>query len=904
MRHTSLILLALLAAAPLSAQEGDEIAIFVRSTADYADARDDLLRLSPDGVHMPGFDADPQVAAAQAGELRAAGVRWITGYKDFFTRSPSQLQHMYDNWADFGFGIERPAGGPETWAQRGPEGETLLAYADTRYMMCPNNPDWRAISREITLALAEGEVNGVMCDNPMCACYCEHCRAAFDRWMREQGYEQVARDLLGVDPDAGRIPMSLPEASADAQRALLGLCRRFWVDAMAGFFRDIVKAPGESVDGEGNSFVAPNSGGHRWFWAQTARGVEPAIWGDAVSTMYVEPGVYPGLASGRFFCGLQRESVHSNWFDYLYATARGPEVKRTLQKAYTGVLRSPGIAHLALLEGFAHGGVFVIYPPTNRYPGAPDMNLQWALPALDFIRAHRESMKFEPAAPVAIVYSPYDAMFGFDAHYRQVLLCTELLRRGHIPHRLIHAAPERMAVELAANPPEVVILPHARVLPEAVTSTLAAMVERGETAVLALGECATHDISGAEIAPELSVTTLDVTLSETLPGPAARMHEAICRLLGRAPSLIAPDEHPHLAVELRRRGDRHQVHLLNYAVPFDTEQGAEDAVPVISDLEVAIPVACEGEEAAVTLIRPQAPDITLTGEARADGVHVTVPEMSVYALLEVTGEPLADAPPVADPAAEGRRAASTMALEQVGPSFTLAPVDAGSADTPRTPPGLRDTQEWYLKLSDDAPLRVEVSVAGRSGGHPLSLTLISLSGEPISEAISATGPAVMEDWSPVETLTLETTGAGDYLLVAESGGNLYRMRPLADRAVLLAGGGRAMHLCDPEPTAPIYFFVPPDREHFTITAGAPQADESLRLIVRDPSGEVVLDEAGEMDTTGVFEIEAPPAHRGRAWSFTLGPGPEGRQDDIFVTLKGIDPFVAHTPQQLLAIERN
>lgn len=903
MRYASALLVALLLAVPLAAQERDGIAVFVRSTApDYREAREDLLRLRPDGVHMPGFDADPQVAAEQAAELRASGVRWITGYKDFFTRRPSYLRQVYDNWADFGMTIERPEAGPETWAQRGVDGEILLAYSDTRYMMCPNNPNWRAISREITRDLAEGEVNGVMCDNPMCACYCEHCASAFDHWMREEGREEVARELPGVDPDAGPIPMYLPGADAERQRMLLGLCRRFWVDAMADFFRDVVKAAGEAVDGEGNFFVAPNSGGHRWFWAQTARGVEPAIWGDAVSTMYVEPGVFPGLARTRYFCGLQGDEAHTNWFDYLYAEARGPNVSRTLQKAYTGVLRNPGIAHLALLEGFAHSGAFVIYPPTNRYPGAPDMNVEWAQPVVEFIREHRDLMKSQPAAPVAVVYSPYDAMFGFDEHYPQALLATELLRRQHIPHRLIHAS--RMAEALAEEPPELVILPHARVLPEAAVVRLGELTGTAETSILALGECATHDISGAPSRLKLPGARLDVTLSDTLPVPAAKLHSAVCGLLGRRPSVVAPEEYPHVSVELRRLGNRWQVHLLNYAIPFDTEQGATDAVPIIRDLEVTVPVTSARAEPTVTLIRPLLEDVALSADVRADGMHVTVPGMGVYALLEVEGRPLQGAPEVADPAAEGLRAASSMAIRQVGPSISLAPVDAGSANAPETVPALRDTQEWYLKLVDDAPLRVEASVAGRAGGHPLELTLITLEGEPVSEVSSATGPDVMEDWSTVETLTLETAGPGDYLLVAESGGNLYRMRPLVERAVLLAGGGRALHICDPEPTAPMYFHVPPDRERFTITASAPQEDESLRLIVRDPSGAVVLDEAGEMDATGIFEIEVAPDQRGRAWSFTLGPGPVGRQDDIFVTLKGIDPFTAHSPQQLLSVTRD
>lgn len=882
-----------------------QIRVFVRSTAEYEQARDDLLAIAPDGVHMPQLSADPQVAARQAAELRAAGVRYLFQYKDLFTRPPSVLQRMYDEWDAHEMAHPRPEVGPDGWAQRGPDGEILLAYSGSRYMMCPSNPYWRAISYDTIIALARNYGDGVMCDNPMCMCYCEHCQAAFDAWLRREHSAEEIAGLYGRDTGDDPLPMYLPNATAETQRALLGVCRRFWTWAMADFLREQVKAAGESVHGAGNFLVAPNSGGQKWFWSQTSRGVEPVLWGDAVSTMYVEPGQFAGTGTRGYMCGLQESFMHRNWFDYHYALSRPAGTESVLHKAYTGVLRNPAMARLAMAEGFALGGTFVIYPPTSKYPGAPDMNLEWAAPIVRFIHEHRDLAEgARSAARIGVVYSPWDMMFGHDRHYHQVLATMRLLQRQHVPHRLIHAA--RLAEDLREHDTDLIILPHLRHLDDAGAEALE-QFGAGGGALLTIGAVPDRTLLGdprtVSFGGERSIA-LDLEMSETLPASAALLYESLCRLLPYAPAVADPGQNPELAVELQRTDEALLVHLLSYAAPMNVAPPAPEAEPLLRDITLTVPVSADPE---ITLIRPEMEDVTLTGEAVPGGVRVTVPEMREYALLAVTGgaEGPPPAAPVDDPVEAGRRAAAAIRMRREGAPARLEAVTVDDArQAGDRPPSLRNLTEWYLRITDDRPLQVvEVSVAGRSGGHPLQLRLISLEGTTVAEASSGSGPSVMDDWSEYETLSLPTAGPGDYLLLASAGANLYRMRPRCASAVVVAGGGRSLNVCDPEPLQPLYFHVPEGCASFELIVSAPQASETCHLLVRDADGRVVADEPGEMDEAVRIALEVPPDQAGRAWSVeTLAPE-EGRQDDVFITLRGIQSFIADAPRRLAVMRR-
>ncbi len=915
-----------LAQAPTASDDG-RILLFVRSTAPYQEARDDLLAIAPDGIHMPQLSAHPDEAARQEAELRAAGVRYLFRYKDLFTRTPKSLKRMYDRWEEYFAGSaladRRPEVPPEGWAQRGPDGQIRLCYGDQRWMMCPNNPHWRGIAWQTGAGLASRHADGVMCDNPMCQCYCKYCRARFDEWMRERYSREQLREIYALDADQKPLAMHLPDAEKETQRVLLGACRRFWVASMREFFGQVT-AGGESVRGEGKFLVAPNCAGHRWFWAQTSRGVAPVWWGDAITTMYVEPGQYAGVGHRSFLCGLQETYVLRNFFDYQYAAARLGDAESVLMKAYTGKLANPAMARLALAEGLALHGAVIIYPRGAKSPSAREMYLDWAMPMIRF--AHSEQARqrrMSPAGEIAVLYDPNDMMNGFVDHCNQSVQVCRVLQRQHIPHRLVH----RVLLErtLQERRPSLLIVPWMRCLGDEDLALLEEFTGQGGR-LLAIGQVATHTFEGRpRAAPGLAwlprqsegglvvsafhagnCAHLEAHLSESLPTPCALLHEALYRLVGHSPSALPADRWPALAVNLARSADdgTYWLHLLNYAVSLEAGPEDADAIGVLTDVPVVVPLPASRVPMEVALIRPEHAPASLPFTQGTEGVAVTVPAIEVYALVEVTTkegerphEPLL---PRTDPRAAGRAAASTVRLEQVAQAPPLQPLPAPRpVALAEEPPALRDLTVWYLRIAQERPLTVDCWLGSRSGGHALDLRLIGLDGTPVAEVSSRNGPTEMGEFGSSQSVSLAVPAPGRYLLLAEADGNIYRMRPRCAAACLEAHSARALHTCDPQPTAPLYFYVPADCEAFTITAAAPQKDESCRMSVMDPEGKVVLDEAGEMDSRQRFHIEAPKHLRGRCWSFTLGPGPTGKQDDIFVTLEGVPPLAAEAPDRLL-----
>jgi len=908
-------------AAPGQTADDERILVFVRSTAPYEQARDDLLRIAPDGVHIPQLSAEPDDADRQEAELRAAGVRYLFQYKDLSTREPKGLEHVYEVWDDWvAQGIlshPRPDTPPEAWTQRGPDGAILKAYHDTRYTMCPSNPVWRDFVHDQIVALARRHGDGVMCDNPRCRCCCEHCRARFDLWMRARYSDAELREVFGLDPDARPLPMSLPHADEDTQRVLLGACRRFWVDLMADFFA-LVKAAGEEVRGPGRFLVAPNSSGQKWFYTQTTRGVELVGWGDAVTTSYVEPGVVPGSANTSYYCGLTDTRYLRNQFDYLYGACRPPGSESLLLKAYTGHVSNPALASLTLAEGLALGGTFIIYPTHDPALKAPNITVAWALPMVDFIHANRSRLwAMRPAADVAILYSPNDMMCGFPEHLEQCLQTCHVLQRLHVPHRLLHLG--LLERTLAEEPPRLLIIPHLRCLDDATLERLHSLLGAG-VKQLVIGEVGTHTwevrrraqppLGGAEsgeLRGGASSAHLNLTMTESLAEPVHLLYEALADLMGRSPSAVAPQTLPSLLVSTSRSADgrTHWLHLLDYGAPLG-ERGPQVAMPVLRDIPVILPLPEGGRPASATLIRPGAEPQPLEMQPGAEGVRVTVPEMSVYALVEVQVEPgvRPDAPLLAADEARSRRqrAGEAVRLTAAGETLELRPVaEAGDAPMAELPPGLRYASPWYVRVEQAGALVVDTWAFGKDGGRPVRLRLVDMAGAPVAAATGGRGTASQTDrvWSGATEVVLMAPHAGVYLLLADGGGNHYRIRPRCAQAAVECHAARPLHTGDNRPLGPLYFWVPNGCEAFTISALARQEGETCRLVVRDPFGRELVNEAGEMDERQNFRLQVPTTGRGRAWSFTIGPGDTGFQDDVIIMLEGVPPLVAESPGRLL-----
>ena len=103
----------------------------------------------------------------------------------------------------------------QAWRQVGPEGEPVpyggISYggrAVTRYLMCVNNPRWRAYQKRRIKAAVEAGVDGVFWDNNFSKCHCPICQEKFRRFTLRR---------LGQAHD---IPMPLAQANPPSQQDL------------------------------------------------------------------------------------------------------------------------------------------------------------------------------------------------------------------------------------------------------------------------------------------------------------------------------------------------------------------------------------------------------------------------------------------------------------------------------------------------------------------------------------------------------------------------------------------------------------------------------------------------------------------------------------------------------------
>ena len=105
----------------------------------------------------------------------------------------------------------------ESWRQIGPDGEPVpyqgIGYGGrevTRYLMCPNNPHWRAYQKKrIAEALAAG-VDGFFWDNNFVKCHCRYCQERFHAFTRER---------LGEECEIPRPLEEEPPSEEDLRRA-------------------------------------------------------------------------------------------------------------------------------------------------------------------------------------------------------------------------------------------------------------------------------------------------------------------------------------------------------------------------------------------------------------------------------------------------------------------------------------------------------------------------------------------------------------------------------------------------------------------------------------------------------------------------------------------------------------
>ncbi|KPK82764.1 MAG: hypothetical protein AMJ81_09310, partial [Phycisphaerae bacterium SM23_33] len=81
----------------------------------------------------------------------------------------------------------------QQWRQQGPDGEPVpyggIHYGDrlvTRYLMCVNNPDWRAYQKRRIAAALEAGADGFFWDNNFSKCHCPICQEKFRQFTQQR----------------------------------------------------------------------------------------------------------------------------------------------------------------------------------------------------------------------------------------------------------------------------------------------------------------------------------------------------------------------------------------------------------------------------------------------------------------------------------------------------------------------------------------------------------------------------------------------------------------------------------------------------------------------------------------------------------------------------------------------
>ena len=97
-------------------------------------------------------------------------------------------------------------------------------------------------------------------------------------------------------------------------------------------------------------------------------------------------------------------------------------------------------------------------------------------------------------------------------------------------------------------------------------------------------------------------------------------------------------------------------------------------------------------------------------------------------------------------------------------------------------------------------------------------------------------------------------------------------------------------------TPPLYFWVPPGAEQFTLVVKTGGGVEGCNLKIVNPDGEVAIEQE---NAEGNYEVQVPEAQRGKPWRVEITRPTTGVFEDVEIHLEGCPPYYALSPDQLL-----
>lgn len=226
------------------------------------------------------------------------------------------------------------------------------------------------------------------------------------------------------------------------------------------------------------------------------------------------------------------------------------------------------------------------------------------------------------------------------------------------------------------------------------------------------------------------------------------------------------------------------------------------------------------------------------------------------------------------------------------PGGFFAPGNFGQHEVGEDRTLLRTTHDFLLYATQPGPVTVTLTCTqvGRYN-HNATATVTSPAGETLTEGSAAVGES--------STISFEAAQVGPYTLRAGAGRNAFTLDATGARLLIPAGA-------DGQPfegishAAPVYLFVPPGAERFTVNLGGQGSGETASARVLGPDGSEIAALSTGRTMTASATIDVPVGSDDNVWALVVGPAETGIFEDFNVTLSGdVSPYVAQRPEDLL-----
>jgi hypothetical protein len=421
-----------------------------------------------------------------------------------------------DRWGEYAdyFG-PRPAVGPAGWVQIDEEGNPAEYVwvspdgdeRDYENPCCPNNPSYREYMKGvIRLACATG-IDGVYLDWSTIVdgcCYCRHCRAAFEDYVRRSYGASYLRGRYGIGPGG---PFAIPRSRADP---LMFEWRRFRSRSEAEFhriLRDHARAINPGFLMSGNVY-----GGGGFATAAFFDGSDIELIGAADDILYSElAGDTSTPEEGQKYLSRNDGGTRvSNSPLIKQIVAAGGDEKPVLVYCFYAESPNPvpregalyNLVKLALAESFANRAAFRRVEEENSLfvkAAARDFYSFLALYQDVFAGAHTE-------ANVAVLASLLQAYGESPSYY---LSAGRTLADARIPYRLIT---ERDLTAAFLSPLKALVLPYVPLMSDTQAEAVRGYVAGGGC-LISIGPSGRKDEYGQD-RPELALAdVMGISLS-------------------------------------------------------------------------------------------------------------------------------------------------------------------------------------------------------------------------------------------------------------------------------------------------------------------------------------------------------------------------------------------------------